>query len=76
MGYTEGTFYVVVVLGTFVFFAYCGIKLYMELKKNNKTISDPESRMKKLRRVRIGTFLLFFEELIKIDVDDEFYLDE
>jgi hypothetical protein len=51
LGYVEGTFYVVVVLATFIFFAYCGIKLYSELKKSNKTISDPESRMKKLRRV-------------------------
>ncbi len=51
LGYIEGTFYVAVVLATFVFFAYCGIKLYSELKKSNKTISDPESRMKKLRRV-------------------------
>jgi len=82
LGYTEGTFYVVVVLVTFVFFAYCGIKLYLELKKSNKTISDPESRMKKLRRVSLSTLKIFSENFFDLVakkkklLDYKFHLDE
>jgi hypothetical protein len=46
----SGVMYIVVVIGTVIFFAITGIRLFKALKKTNRALSDPEKRMRKLKR--------------------------
>jgi predicted membrane channel-forming protein YqfA (hemolysin III family) len=47
----SGVMYIVVVIGTVIFFAITGIRLFKALKKTHRALSDPEKRMRKLKRV-------------------------
>jgi len=60
----SGVMYILVVLGTVIFFAITGVKLYKALKKMRRALSDPEKRMRKLKRVSILNLATIFLSIL------------
>lgn len=53
----SGIIYIVVVLATAAFFFTTGIRLMLMLNKTKKSLSSPEHRMRRVKRVRPTSFL-------------------